>query len=250
MDFLHIIIILAAGICAGFLNTLAGGGSLITMPILIFMGLPSAVANGTNRIALLFQNTTATYNFKRKGYFDWRLVLMLSPSAVLGAALGSSIAVDIPDYIFNRLLAGVMIMVLILILFKPKTKQKESNVPMTLKKKIIAIVIFFLVGLYGGIVQVGVGFILIAALTWITGSDLVRINSLKVFIVGIYTFFALVIFARNGKIDLIIGLTLAIGNSLGAWIGSNFAVKTGDRWIRIILAFAVVGMAIKLVFTS
>ncbi|MBK5252059.1 MAG: sulfite exporter TauE/SafE family protein [Peptostreptococcaceae bacterium] len=250
MNFLHITIILLAGTCAGFLNTLAGGGSLITMPILIFMGLPSAVANGTNRIALLFQNTTATYNFKRKGYFDWRLVLMLSAPAILGAALGSSIAVDIPDHIFNRLLAGVMIMVLMLILFKPKTKQKEIVGPMTFKRKMVAIVIFFFVGLYGGIVQAGVGFIIIASLTWITGSDLVRINSIKVFIVAIYTFFALVVFATNGKVDLILGLTLAVGNSLGAWIGSNFAVKKGDRWIRMILAFAVVGMAIKLVFTS
>ena len=250
MNLFTIVIILVVGTAAGFLNTLAGGGSLLTMPALIFLGLPSAVANGTNRIALLFQNTTATYNFKRKGYFDWRLVLMLAVPAVLGAALGSSIAVDIPDQIFNRLLACVMVMVLMLILFKPKTKQVEVNGPMTLKRKLIAIIIFFFVGLYGGIVQAGVGFIIIASLTWITGSDLVKINSLKVFIVAIYTFFALVVFATNGKVDVVLGLTLAVGNSIGAWLGSNFAVKKGDRWIRIILAFAVIGMAIKLVFTS
>jgi len=250
MNLLHIIIILLVGICAGFLNTLAGGGSLLTMPALIFMGLPSAVANGTNRVALLFQNATATANFKRKGYFDWRLVLMLALPAVFGAALGSSIAVEIPDHIFNRLLAGVMIMVLMLILFKPKAKQKELTSPMTFKQKLAATAAFFFVGLYGGIVQAGVGFIIIASLTWITGYDLVRINSIKVFIVAIYTFFALVVFATNGKVDLILGLTLAVGNSAGAWIGSNFAVKKGDRWIKIILTFAVVAMAIKLVFTS
>ncbi len=250
MSILHLTIILLVGICAGFLNTLAGGGSLLTMPALIFMGLPSSVANGTNRVALLFQNATATANFKRKGYFDWRLVLMLAIPAVFGAALGSSLAVEIPDQVFNRMLAGVMIMVLMLILFKPKAKQRELISPMTYRKKLAATTAFFFVGLYGGIVQAGVGFIIIASLTWITGYDLVKINSVKVFIVAIYIFFSLVVFAANGKVDLILGLTLAAGNSMGAWIGSNFAVKNGDRWIKIILTFAVVAMAIKLVFTS
>lgn len=250
MNPFQLLLILLVGIAAGFMNTLAGGGSLLTMPALILMGLPSAVANGTNRVALLFQNTTAVLNFRRKGYFDWRLALMLAFPAVLGAALGSGIAVSIPDLIFNRLLAGVMILVLFLILFKPKTKIKEISGPMTLKRKLLSMGIFFFVGLYGGVVQAGVGFIIIAALTWITGSDLVRINSIKVFVVAVYIFFSLAVFAANGKVDLLLGLTLAIGNSLGAWIGSNLAVKKGDRWIRIILAFAVSAMALKLILSS
>src|SRR6056297_2402401 len=143
MNLLHVTIILLVGICAGFLNTLAGGGSLLTMPALIFMGLPSAVANGTNRVALLFQNATATANFKRNGYFDWRLVLMLSIPAVFGAALDCSLAVEIPDQVFNRMLAGVMIMVLMLILFKPKAKQRELISPMTYRKKLAATTAFF-----------------------------------------------------------------------------------------------------------
>lgn len=250
MNLLQIALILIAGTAAGFMNTLAGGGSLLTMPVLILMGLPSAVANGTNRIALLFQNATATWNFRRKGYFDWRLALMLSLPAVLGAAMGSGIAVDIPDRIFNRLLAGVMVLVLLLILFKPKTPQKTLSGPMTLKRKLAAMAAFFFVGLYGGIVQAGVGFIIIAALTWITGADLVRINSVKVFVVAVYIFSSLVVFAANGKVDLLLGVTLAVGNSFGAWIGSNFAVKKGDRWIRVVLAVAVLSLALKLVLSS
>lgn len=246
MKLINVLLVLATGVAAGFLNTVAGGGSLISMPVLIFLGLPSAVANGTNRIALMVQNIVAVTNFRRKGFFDLKLGLMLAIPAVLGAVVGSNLAVNLPDKIFNNILAVVMIMVLFLILFQPHKKLKTVDESITGSRKFMAIIAFFFVGLYGGFIQAGVGFIIIASLTLITGMSLVKINSLKVFIVMIYMVSSLLVFIFNGKVNWILGLVLAVGNGLGAWLGSNFAVAKGDKWIKGVLTVAILLMASKL----
>ncbi len=246
MPILDVILILLAGTAAGFLNTLAGGGSLITMPILIFMGLPSATANGTNRIALAVQNIVAVTNFRSKGFFDWRMGLMLAAPAVVGSIVGANLAVSLPDRIFNKILAVVMLLVLALILWQPLKKLSAITENLTNKRKVIAVITFFFVGVYGGFIQAGVGFIIIASLTTITGMSLVRINSIKVFVVLFYILSSLIIFIVNGQVDWLLGLTLAAGNALGAWIGSTFAVSKGDKLVRIVLSIAVTLMAAKL----
>ncbi|WP_366923655.1 sulfite exporter TauE/SafE family protein [Metallumcola ferriviriculae] len=242
----YIILILITGIAAGFINTLAGGGSLLTMPMLIFLGLPSAMANGTNRIALMVQNIVAITNFRRKGFFDWRLSLMLGIPAVLGSVLGANLAISLPDNVFNKILAVVMLLVLVLILWQPQKRLEASEENLSKKSKIIAVITFFFVGIYGGFIQAGVGFIIIASLTLITGMSLVRVNSIKVFVVAIYMVSSLAIFIISGQVNWVLGLTLAVGHGLGGWLGSNFAVAKGDKWIRVFLVIAVVMMAAKL----
>ncbi len=242
----QIALILVTGIAAGFLNTLAGGGSLLTMPVLIFLGLPSAMANGTNRIALMAQNIVAVTNFRRKGFFDWKLSLMLGIPAVLGSVLGANLAISLPDRIFNKILAVVMLLVLGLILWQPQKKLAGAGGNLSSKRKLAAVITFFFVGIYGGFIQAGVGFIIIASLTVITGMSLVRINSIKVFVVAIYMLSSLAIFVYSGQVDWVLGLTLAVGNGLGGWLGSNFAVSRGDKWIRVFLVIAVTLMAAKL----
>ena len=245
MDFWQVILILAAGTAAGFINTLAGGGSALTIPILILAGLPSATANGTNRIAIMIQNMTAVANFKRKGFFDAKLSLQLGIPALLGAFLGSQIAVNIPDNIFNIILSVIMIFVLVIILVNPQKRLAEKVEGLTPKRRIIGMAAFFFVGIYGGFIQAGVGFIIITTLALVTGFTLVKINSLKVFIIAVYTIASLLVFILNGRVDWVLGLTLAAGNALGAFLGSNFAVSKGDKWIRVILIIAIVFMALK-----
>jgi uncharacterized membrane protein YfcA len=243
---LKLLLVFFAGLAAGFLNVTAGGGSLITMPVLIFLGLPSAVANGTNRIAILLQNITSITSFKRKGYFEPRFALKLALPAVAGSLVGSSLAVDIPDALFNRILALVMIVVLLLILFKPVKAVAEKEIALSRGREIGLIIAFFFVGIYGGFIQGGVGFIIITVLSVFTGTSLVRINSLKVFIVAFYTVSSLVVFFLNGKINLGAGLILAAGNSIGAWAGTSFSVRKGDRYIKIILTVTISVMTAKL----
>ncbi len=246
MDPINIILILITGIAAGFINTLAGGGSLLTLPMLIFLGLGSAVANGTNRIAIMVQNIVAILNFRKNGYFDWRLGLLLGIPALVGAIIGSSIAVSLPDQIFNKILAIVMIIILVFTLWQPHKKIKVDKEILSTKRRIIAAITFFFVGIYGGFIQAGVGFIIIASLVLITGMSLVKINSLKVFVVLVYMFSSIGIFIYHGEVNWGLGFTLAIGNGVGGFLGSKFAVTKGDKWIRVFLVIAVIAMAIKL----
>ena len=248
MNGFQIGLILAAGIIAGFMNTLGGGGSLLTLPALIFLGLPAATANGTNRIAILIQNVVAVTNFRRKGYFYPKLSIILGIPAIIGSIFGARFAVTISGELFERILAIVMIIVLVLILTRPEKRfiKEIEGEKLDTVRLVISMIVFFGVGFYGGFIQAGVGFIFIVALTLLTGMSLVKVNSLKVFIILIYTISSLIIFLMNGKVELIPGLTLAVGNSIGAYIGSNFAVSKGDKWIRVFLVIAILAMAAKL----
>ncbi len=239
-------LILVTGVCAGFLNTVAGGGSLLTLPILIFLGLPPATANGTNRVAVFVQNASGIMGFRRKGVSDFGYSTLLTLPALVGAWLGAKIAVDMNEMIFNRVLAGIMIAVLFLTLFNPTKKLQSDTANLSIVRKIIGMLVFFFVGIYGGFIQAGAGFIIIAALTLTNGFDLVRTNAIKLFVVFFYTVSALFVFVQSGNVNWSLGLTLAVGNATGAWIGSHWAVDKGDKWIRVVLVVAVLAFAIRL----
>ena len=249
-NFLHVLLLFGTGIAAGFLNTVAFGGSLIALPVLIFLGLPTAVANGTNRVAIFFQNFSAIMGFRRKGVSDFGYSILLAIPAVIGAVIGAIIATDIKDAVFNLILAVVMITMLVLTLINPTERLKNRIESRDKRSKIIAMVVFFFIGIYGGFIQAGVGLLIITALRLLTGMDLVRTNAIKVLVIFCYTVVALGIFIMEKQVDWALGVTLAIGNATGAWLGSHWAVEKGDKWIRVVLIAAVLGFAIRLVWLS
>ncbi len=216
------------------------------MPALIFLGLPSAVANGTNRVAIMVQSLAGMAGFRAKGFFDWSLGLKWGIPAVAGAVIGSNIAVNLPDEIFNKLLAVVMLIVLGLTLWSPAKKGQAAKTALTSRDIGLGMAVFFGVGIYGGLIQAGVGFIMMAALTLLTGYSLVRINGLKVIITAVFTLSSLLVFLLNGKVNWPSGLVLAAGSGIGAYLGSVFSVKKGDKWIKLFLVITVTVMAAKL----
>ena len=237
--------ILLAGIAAGFFNVIAGGGSLITVPVLIFAGLPPIMANGTNRVAILSQNIMAVQRFRHKGYFPLKEGVILGLSATIGAIAGSLLAVEISGDLFKKILSGVMILMLVLTLAGNRRKEEGDN---EIRRMPLLIPLFLLVGLYGGFIQAGTGFIVIAVFSIVSGTNLVMTNAVKVLVILIYTIPSLLIFVLNGQVVWLAGLTMAVGNICGAWIGAKVTVEKGDRVIKGILAVAVSAMAIKLFF--
>ena len=244
----EIIVLVCIGFVAGCINTLAGGGSLLTLPILIFLGLPPNVANGTNRIAILFQNIFTTAGFKSKGVITFPFSIYLGISALIGSVIGAQIAVDIIGETFNKILASIMIIVVVYMVFQSKSKQQNSIEKTTGKHLWIGVVLFFFVGIYGGFIQAGVGFIMLLILSSVNNLSLVKSNAIKVTVVLIYTVSTVAVFAYNDKIDWKVGLTLAIGNSVGGWLASRWSVKKGDGIIRKFLVVMIIIMAIKLWF--
>ncbi|MEA3291828.1 MAG: sulfite exporter TauE/SafE family protein [Pseudomonadota bacterium] len=246
------------GVVAGFLNVMAGGGSLLTVPVMVFMGMPGPVANGTNRIAILAQNITAVITFFRRGFSDFRLSLTLAACAVPGAVLGAWVGTRLEGIWFNRVLALIMVGVMVVMSFKPKTKLKprltkpdsgRQLAGLSERQRIIwAHVLMVGAGLYGGFIQIGVGFILMAILHRVLGLDLVRVNMHKVFIVLCYTIAALAVFASQLQLMWIAGASLAVGNSIGGWLGAHTAVHRGERWVRFVLNAVLVVFIVKLLF--
>jgi len=236
------LVIIAVGILAGIINTLAGGGSMLTLPILILSGLPSPIANATNRVAIFFQNVTATVKFKSHGELKIKPVLPIAGAAVIGSIIGSLFAVKLDSQTFDKILGTLLLFMLIFILLpKKKQNKKEQNLPL-----IVELIVFFGIGLYGGFIQAGVGFLFLGALNLLSNKDLIKSNAIKVFIVGTYTFFALVIFIIADKIVWKYGIILAIGNSIGAYLGVKLAIKKGEVIIKIILTIAILTSFLKL----
>ena len=248
MELYQALILIAVGLFAGFVNTVAGGGSLLTLPVMIFMGLPPIVANATNRLALLFQNISAVAGFRSKGISTWPYNLYLSITAVIGAMIGAKISVELDPLLFSRILSVIMVAVIGFMVFNPLKKKTFEAEKMDRKHQIIGVILFFGVGLYGGFIQAGVGFIVIAVLSMVNNMRLVRANSAKVFVILFYTIAALGVFIYEGVINWQWGLTLAVGNTAGGWIGSRWQVEKGEVWIRRILMVMVVMLAIKLWF--
>lgn len=250
MDFiLESALIIVIGFIAGFLNTVAGGGSLITLPVLIFMGLPGSVANATNRVAILSQNIFAVTGFNSKGIkLPFPYSLHLGLASLLGGYLGALLAVDIDDILFNRILAIIMILVVLSLVFESRTKKINRPERLDSKHKILGIIAFFFLGIYGGFIQAGIGFLVIAALTNINHLSLVKTNYVKVFAAIVYTGVAVLVFALENKIIWITGLILAIGQGFGGWYASRWSVDKGEVWIKRVMIVAVIILAVKLWF--
>lgn len=248
MDLWRELILAVVGIAAGFLNVMAGGGSLLVMPIMVLMGIPGPVANGTTRVAILAQNISATAGFRRKGYSNLRLSLTLAACALPGAVVGAWFGTQLEGVWFNRTLAAVMVVVLILMATGRRPSPTSETPPTTRRRMIIGHLLMVGAGLYGGFIQAGVGFILMAILHRVMGIDLVRVNMHKVVIVGVYTIAAIAIFAARGSVLWTTGLALAAGMALGGWIGSHVAVGRGERLIRLIFNVALVALAVRLLF--
>ncbi|MGB0896297.1 MAG: sulfite exporter TauE/SafE family protein [Flavobacteriaceae bacterium] len=242
------LVLIIVGFIAGFVNTIAGGGTLLSMPMLIFMGLPPSVANGTNRVAILIQTAIGVKGFHSKGVSTFPFSVYLGVSALFGSLIGAQIAADIKGDTFNKILAAIMVIVVVLMFIKPKASLSEFSERLTGKYLYISIVIFFFLGIYGGFINAGIGFMMLLVLPYINRLSLVKSNATKVAVVCLYTVGAVVMFALNDKINWKYGLILAIGNASGAWISSRWSVDKGDKMVKRFVMLMITILSIKLWF--
>ncbi len=252
MELWHGALLTAVGVLAGFLNVMAGGGSLLTVPAMLFLGVPGPVANGTNRIAILFQNITAVATFFRKGYSDFALSFSLALAALPGAILGAFIGTRFGGEWFERLIALVMIAVMVLMALEERGKNdaKPQERPSSPSKSrlIWGHALMVGAGFWGGFIQIGIGFILMPILHRVMGLDLVRVNMHKVFIILVYTIAALSIFIWQVELIWLYGIALAVGNSIGGWLGARVTIEQGDKWIKRVFNAVLVVLIVRLLF--
>ncbi len=250
MNFIDYSLLALVGVGAGFINVLAGGGSLLTVPALIFMDVPGPVANGTNRIAIIAQASAAIIAFFRRGYHDLKLSLTLAVALMPGAAVGAYLGTNIDGVWFNRLLACVMLAVMLIMLFEPKEKPKtvDKGTRTTRQRMLLTHLLIGIIGFYGGLIHIGIGFLIMPVLHRVAQLDLVEVNMHKMAIILPYSILALVIFAQETGVLWIAGLALAVGNAAGGWLGVHFAVKKGEKLIKIVFNLSLAALIIKLMF--
>jgi uncharacterized membrane protein YfcA len=244
-DFFSGALLFTVGFLSSILNVFAGGGSSITLPVLIFMGLDPATANGTNRIGILAQCFFASATFHRENHYNFRESLTLTLFTLPGAVAGALCSISIDDVWFERILGLVMIGIVLTLVLPSPGSAGSQNAP-TPRRRWLTFLSMTGIGFYGGFIQVGVGFLLMAALYHILRMPLVRVNMHKVFIVFFYTIPALAVFLLTGHVEWKTGLILAGGMSVGAWFAARLALRSHNRTVRILLVVAIVVMALKL----
>ncbi|MEZ5340052.1 MAG: sulfite exporter TauE/SafE family protein [Acidimicrobiales bacterium] len=229
------------GLIAGGINSMAGGGSLLTVPLLDVAGVTGLLANGTNRVAVLFSNGTSAYSYAKRGVDVWRRSIPVVIPSVVGGLVGATLISNLDDAAFKKLFGVLMIPLLAMALWKPRAKTAPEPWPAS-----IVVVVFFLVGIYAGAIQAGVGLFLVLLLAR-AGYDLVEANALKTIVILGVSATAVPVFVAKGQVSWLPAVVLAAGMGLGGYVGAKFAVEGGERVIRPVLVVSVVALAGRMV---
>ena len=240
MTFWEAVLLIVGGLAAGTINTIAGGGSLLTVPLLVLAGVEGNVANGSNRLGVLTSSMVAHFSFRRQGISVLRQSVPVLVPVIVGSVIGAALVGQLADGTFEKVFGFLMIPVLVAS-FLPKKEQ--INTPKLGAKG--TLVMFFFVGLYGGAFQAGVGLILVAALSR-SGFDLINANAVKVIVTITLALSAIPVFLLNDQISWGPAAVLALGFGAGGFFGAKLTVKGGERLIRPVLFAAVIGLSGRL----
>lgn len=240
---IYYIILVVIGIISGFINTLAGGGTLITMPALMLMGMDAKIANGTNRVSILLAAIVSVVGYDKHGHMPRNKLVSLIVPTLIGALAGAIWASYTPEQVLKYVIISAMIAVTIWMVINPKGLNiPEGTEPYTFRQKPWAWVFLFLTGVYGGFVQAGVGFILILVLSGYMRFDILKTNAIKVTVTLFFTVVALAVYIVRGQVDWIPGLVLASGSMIGAYLSVKFAITVNKKVLNWII-FAIVILA-------
>ena len=233
MDWHIAVALLVSGTLVGIINTLAGGGSIISMTMFMAFGLPINIANGTNRIAVLMQNAAATITFIRKKSFNINHGLLLSIPVIVGNIIGAVVASDIDQWIFKVCFGVILLVIMVYLLIDHRLKPKEGH---RVEIKPLHYFLFFLIGFYGGYIYIGLGYLILTVTLWLMRMDMVMANAIKGFVILIATPFSLAVFMIMGNVDYTFGIVHGLGNMIGSFLASHYMAGWGKNFIKIFMA--------------
>lgn len=232
-DLLYYLLLFSTGVIAGFINTIAGGGSNITLPALMIMGMPADVANATNRVGVALQCMVGTAGFHKQGSLELNDTPLMLGIALTGGLAGAIAASFMPNLYLKPILLTAMIIMAFIILVSPSIITPPANTPIKrIKDSPIAIGILLMAGFYGGFIQAGVGFILIGAIAGTLRYDLLRTNAIKSLIILGFSLVALIVFIPRGQVAWVPGLVLAAGSMIGAYFSVHVAIKISQQALK------------------
>ncbi len=244
---MEIIIILIAGFFGGFFGAQVGAGAMITLPTLIFLGLGPGLAIGTNIISGWFINIAAVVKYWKSKKIDFQLVIPLSLIALVGSFVGSNLVISIDEYTLNKIVPFFFVILIFVLIFKKPIAIPKAGRP-NKKALIIAYLLSFILGVYGGFFLVGVTTFFILLLAFILKKDLLWAVANAVFITAIFLVGAFITFALKKNIDYSLAIPLATASIIGSYIGAHTALKFGNKWLKFLIAMVAIASIIKLLF--
>ena len=243
------LLLVPAGFIAGVVNTIAGGGSFLTLPALMYLcGLDPQLANGTNRVAILFSTVSASFTFHKHGHIDSKLVTKIALPTLFGVPVGALLAVNLSPEAFEPIFGGIFLAMAVLLIFKPKMLTGgDRQPPDTLLGELA---LFFGIGIYVGFIQAGMGILLLLGISLFHARELVGANAVKNVIGFVLTVTALAVFVFYGQVEWLPGLVMAVGNLLGGTIGAKLAIKKGQNLIFGFLILVMIATGAKLLWPA
>ena len=233
LDLWSISLLLITGFLAGGINTVAGGGSNLTLPALMVFGLPADIANGTNRVAILMQSLVGVARYDKYQTLDRPAIVPILIPTIIGGIVGALAAAVIPNVFLKPILLGTILTMSVVILVRPDVISPPPGTPtLSPNEHRGAWGGLFAAGVYGGFVQAGVGFILLAALAGGLRYDLIRANALKMACALAFTIVAVAIFIAFDQVWWIPGIILALGSMAGAHLAVKIAVNASQQSIK------------------
>ena len=248
MELMIAIILFMGGLFSGIINTILGGGSLISVPLLITSGLPAHLAIGTNRFAMVFNTGVGAIDYHRKVKYKIKLALFLALFASIGSYSGANIVLQIDEKILKYIIGILMLIMGAIIVYKKKLGLEERKIDLTKRKYILSAIVSFLLGIYGGFFGAGISTMFTFVFVSFFGKSFIKSAGIARFIVSTLSIIAVLIFLINMKIDFFFGIILAISFIAGAKIGVKLALKAGNVWIRRLFIFLVIISSIRLLF--
>jgi len=245
MEWWQVPALLAGGFFCGVANALAGGGSFVTLPLLLLIGLPPQIANATNRVAIVLQCVAGLGAYQKRGVVPWRDLGRLAVPAVLGSLAGAYLAAFLDETAFRRAAAVLFAVMAGTVFIDPRRWARENSV---VRGRPVFYPLFFLMGVYGGFLQAGVGVLLISSLVLLCGYDVVRGSALKFALALSFTTAALLVFAGVGQVDWAIGLCLAAGSMAGGFVGARLVMAKGSPLVRAFVVVAALAAIAELLF--
>ena len=231
------VLLLVVGVVGGFINTVAGGASLLCMPVLAWLGLPANAANATNNLATTAQSLFSSASFSRKGFRDHRLLALLALPSLLGAILGSWLVTALPERVFSRIVGVLMLATLFVVLRRKRPRGAPLDVRgdgarLSPARAASGVALFALLGIYGGFFGGGIGLVMLPLLVLLFDLDFVVGNSVKTGVTFVMNMTATVVFVAYGLIHLVYAVPLTAGMLVGARAGVHMSIKGGDQWVR------------------
>ncbi len=246
MSITLIVILVVTGIFVGFINTLSAGGTVISIALFLALGMPASSANATNRIQVFIQSFSATLMFKQKKLIDTKKTIRLAIPTMIGALVGSILASLITQNLFSYFMGGILLIMIVFLLYKPKALFEDNPEKINKPLSFINYLTFFAIGIYGGFIQVGTGYFLIAASSMMLGYDIIKTNAIKVSIMFFYTLVAMIVFFFDSQVYWAYGLLHSLGGILGSWIATKFALKKGANFVRWVIIIVIILTALNL----